>query len=219
MRAASWTLNPNAIIDDARYEKILKACRELPARLALRIAGNMGWRVGEIVHISVQDVDLANHRIRKWVLKKRTGPTAGLGAETLKPISKVVEPELQKLVGKRTSGWLFPTMEGPIPRKKKRRAAPKCDVLVGKQKGRCSGGHVSKRTVQAWFERACKASRLPNVKGRGIHALRHTFAFRAAQKLKDPFKVRDLLDHADVSLAAVYVQSSNQKAALDEIES
>lgn len=205
MRSANWTLNPNALIDDEKYERIVKACKDPRVHLVVRIAGNMGWRIGEIIHIRVEDVDLANHRIKKWVLKKKGDRR---DQKVLKPLSRLVEAHLAKFIGKRKAGWLFEGVD-----------TGKCGVFEGKkQAGRCPGGHMSKRFFQSEFVAACKRAKVPRMKGQGIHALRHTFAFRAAGKLKDAFKIRDLLDHADVSMANVYVQSSNQGDALNKMD-
>lgn len=195
-----WKLNPDAIIDDNRFKKVLDAADAKAIHLGLMIAGNMGWRVGEVVHIKVTDVDRSGAMIRKGVLKKRGGETVYVQ----KPINPVVMDELVRFMGRRKDGWLFPSSYGKV-----------CDVFSKpKYRGRCDGGHLTKRTMQNGFTRACEKAGLPIVKGRGIHSLRHCFAFRVAQMEKDPHTVRDLLDQEGIEVAASYVGMVNQKAVM-----
>ncbi len=205
MKGARWKLNPDALVDDNRFKSILDNAKAPKAHLALMIAGNMGWRVGEVVHIKVEDVDLSNGDVKKWVLKKRT---QGSSQYVRKPIAQIVLPELKRWIGKRTQGWLFPSEQGKC----------KCDVFSKpKYKGRCGGGHATKRSIQYAFDRACIAAGLPDVKGRGIHSLRHCFALRVAEKTKDPHKVRDMLDQEGIEVAAMYVRTVDQRRIMDEI--
>jgi len=198
---ARWKLNPDHIIEDIIFGKILKAAKPNKHRhLALKIAGNMGWRVGEIVHIRIEDMDLTHEKIKKGVLKKKVAVTPYVS----KPISKVVLPDLKRYVGKRRKGWLF---EG---------YGKVCDVFPNNPE-KCPGGHVSKRSMQNWFDEACAKAKITKVKGRGIHSLRMCFGIRAATTLKDVWKVRDLLDHSDISVSSEYVLTVNQKEALDDV--
>jgi integrase len=206
VKRAKWKLDPNAAIDDGRFKDILDAAKkDKRIHLALMIAGNMGWRVGEIVHVRVTDVDLRTATVRKWVLKKRGTGTAPTYVQ--KPIAGVVMPELERWIGTRRDGWLFPSVYGK-----------QCDVFTRpKDKGKCLGCHVTKRTFQNGFKHFSSAAGVPEVHGRGIHSLRHCFAFRVAEKTKDPHKVRDMLDHEGIEVAALYVQTADQKKILEDI--
>jgi integrase len=206
MKGARWKLNPDALVDDGRFKSILDGAESSKrSHLALMIAGNMGWRIGEVVHIRVEDVDLANGSIKKWVLKKRT---KGASRYVGKPIAQMVLPELKKWIGKRTEGWLFMSAKEDT----------KCDVFSKpKYRGQCAGGHVTKRTMQNAFDWACSQAGLPDVKGRGIHSLRHCFALRVALVTKDPHKVRDLLDQEGIEVAAMYVRTVDQRRVLDDV--
>lgn len=213
MRKAQWKLAPEAALRDAELRRVLAAVRRAPAQyLAFLVMGNMGWRPGELVHMRVQDVDLGAARITELVLKKRRGPEP-----RVKPILALVVPVLRRFIGARREGWVF---EG----------RGRCDVFVAAhragQAGRktdyvpkykCPGGHISRRSIERWFDAACAAAGIAKVAGRGPHALRSCFATRVAEKTKDPFALRDHLNHEDTSTSSVYVQRVDEAASLRSI--
>lgn len=218
---AQWKLNPAHIIEDTVFKRILDVCPKGSAiRVALAIAGNMGWRVGEIVHIKIEHINWSRSTVQKGLLKRKRGKLPQVD----KPINRVVMKDLRRYVGKRTSGWLF-SGSGKV-----------CDVFplmirtykknedgVFEVSGtkpnpkKCEGGHIAKRTMQNWFDGACIKAKLDKVKGRGMHALRMCFGIRFAEKKRDPWKLRDQLDHTDIAVSSEYVQTVNQAQDLDDV--
>jgi integrase len=212
MAKAKWALDPDKLLTEAKYQKLIQAAKILDsgdfdgrACLAFLIAGTMGWRVGEIVHLRIEDIDFDERQTKKIVLKRR----ADKPQRKLKSISKDAYSLLRRLAGGRESGWLFESH------------GSSCDVFVTPrqvEKYHCVGGHITKRTVQRWFKQVYESAKIGNVKGLGIHALRHRFAFLAAEKLKDRFRLRDLLDHASAATSDIYVDATDEKDSMRRLE-
>jgi integrase len=83
-------------LEDAQYEKLLESCPELWFQTIVELGGSYGWRVGELLKLRVNQVDLAN-----WTIRLHPGTTKNKEGREVK-MTKIVHALLTLCVeGKR----------------------------------------------------------------------------------------------------------------------
>ena len=145
-----------------------------PWRTMFAIAAYAGLRAGEILGLSVEDVDLARGvlSVRKtaWYCKLQTAKSAG--SETTIPIAENLAQMLRRVIGERREGLLFINQAG---------------------RPYSSSGKV----VQKRLWPLCDALKIPRA---GFHAFRHMHATILLETGATPKVAQRQLRHADPEL-------------------
>jgi integrase len=152
------------------------ARRDGPGMLvAALLAGDAGLRLGEVLGLRWDDVDLIAERlmVTRQIRKGTEGTPKG---------------------GRRRSVPMTASLSTAL------RALPQ--VRVGRVVCGSDGAHVAEAALKHGVYRVCRRAGLP---GRSWHTLRHTFATHAARFGVNPWRLQAWLGHSTISMTMRYV--------------
>jgi integrase len=118
----------------AEQAKAILELAQDPWRVMFGLAAYAGLRAGEILGLSVEDVDLARGvlNVRKTAWYGQLQSAKSVGSETTVPLAENLVVMLRRLIGDRSEGLLFVNRVGrPYTAEKvvQKRLWPLCDVL------------------------------------------------------------------------------------------
>lgn len=156
-----------------------------------------GLRLGEILRLKVQDIDLVSKRVRVENSKNPNRTIEGYGKDRVVPIpqcfARVVKTYLELMGNDAT--YLFPSLKYP-------------DMPMAK-------GHLWRAYKQA-LQRA-NLNRIAKTDQRGMnryqfnfHTLRHTYATILWEKTGDILTVKQALGHAKIETTMIYTHATNK---------
>jgi integrase len=58
------------LLDDSQYEKLLESCLEIWFQALVELGCTYGWRVGELLKLRINQIDLDN-----WIIRRHPGAT------------------------------------------------------------------------------------------------------------------------------------------------
>jgi integrase len=89
-------------LEDAQYEKLLESCLELWFQTIVELGATYGWRVGELLKLRVDQIDLAN-----WSIRLHPGTTKNKEGREVK-MTKIVHALLTLCIeGKRPDKYVL----------------------------------------------------------------------------------------------------------------
>ncbi|AEB11958.1 tyrosine-type recombinase/integrase [Marinithermus hydrothermalis] len=155
--------------------------RVLRDRVAVRLLGEVGLRISEVIHLKVEDVHLAEGLL---VVRRGKG-----GKQRTLPLPRGVQRDL--------AAWL---------RVRAAHAAPGEDTLLVNLGGRKNRGRaVSDSTLRKTLNRYYRALGFP-ARYRGAHMLRHTAGTRFYKATRDLHVTARLLGHSNINTTAIYAK-------------
>ena len=163
---------------DTNIARLLDAVENLKHRAIILLTYSGGLRLGEVVRLKVEDIDLDRKLVHVRQGKHRKDRYTMLSAVAQKAVQdyrRQYPPET----------WLFP--------------------------GARPGRHLTERSVQKAFDRACKKA---NINKRiSIHTLRHSFATHLLERGTDLRYIQVLLGHASPKTTQIYTRVTNRDLA------
>ena len=163
---------------DTNIARLLDAVENLKHRAIILLTYSGGLRLGEVVRLKVEDIDLDRKLVHVRQGKHRKDRYTMLSAVAQKAVQdyrRQYPPET----------WLFP--------------------------GARPGRHLTERSVQKAFDRACKKA---NINKRiSIHTLRHSFATHLLERGTDLLYIQVLLGHASPKTTQIYTRVTNRDLA------
>lgn len=202
-----WTIPPACRITEPQYKAIVRTAEGRPRDWTLLfLAGNIGLRVSEVLHLKVEHfipgtgvevVRRKKQNLRKSIL------------EVPEDVIAIVQEYVQR-TKLDPDDWLFPGQSGPCHRIRKSH---------GKEIGRerlCDGGHITVRRAQRIWDRAATAAGL-KIKGRGIHTLRHYDGTRFYEMTKDLRAVQLHLGHSSPNITQKYADVVDMREKAEKV--
>lgn len=178
------------------YKKLVRHIRQKPGIIAkrdlllVRLAGECGLRLAELVGLRLGDVDTERRQLK--VLGK------GKKQRTV-PYPKTWEPEVREWLTLRELGRVGDDDHLFL------RALPKPN-----KQGKVLGDGLSRRGVQAILQRYYADL---EIKGFAVHSLRHTCGVRFYRGSRDLGLTARLLGHSNINTSAIYA-----KVGVDEVD-
>ena len=221
--------------------EFFEACNEWQKGI-FRTLATYGMRVGELVHLLVEDVDFAAGEIRI-----RSKPELFWRIKTARrrqlPLTEGLRKSLKLLVGKRKAGFVFMNQdffEGTTKLAKRfdsptafRRhveqivetVAAENPVATDREKRRAvvafcrSMGQIPEKRVREEYMRLTERIGCPEFTR--VHDLRHLFSTRAQEKGLNPLLVQEILGHSTLEMTRKYTHPGLEvkKAAIESISS
>lgn len=201
LMVTAWTLTPEKVLSRPEVESLLERAQERNQRdyTLLCIAANAGFRISEILHLTAEGFN--GDRLNVTRRKKRNP----------KEQSVRIPASLAWIIGEylqdRTTGYLFPGRAG----------ACYINHLKGGRTKLCDGGHVSRREIQRRFELLLEGLGL-NMKGRGIHALRHYAVTEFYGRTKDLRAAQIFAGHSSSTITEIYAAVRNMDELVDAMD-
>ena len=158
--------------------RLLDAVENLKHRAIILLTYSGGLRLGEVVRLKVEDIDLDRKLVHVRQGKHRKDRYTMLSAVAQKAVQ-----DYRRQYQPRT--WLFP--------------------------GARQGRHLTERSVQKAFDRACKKAYIN--KRVSIHTLRHSFATHLLERGTDLRYIQVLLGHASPKTTQIYTRVTNRDLA------
>jgi integrase len=199
----NWNLSNPKKITEAQYEKVLDAASYSPRDwMLIFLAGNLGLRISEVLHLRASDFDPTTGAVRVIRRKKRD-----LQAEAL-DVADEIFPFVQQYIEDQKIGaknWLFSGGCKPCWRKWK-----------GQRQKICSGGHLTVRYAEKVWDRLTEKTGI-KVPGRGIHSLRHFDATRYYERTRDLRATQKHLGHFSPLITQVYADVVEMKERANKV--
>ncbi len=195
---------------DEELNIFFKFCSNPKARLCFILMSQLGLRIGEVVKITLFDLNFKENRIRIFTEKSKTIDFLHLHEKVRIPLKSWVQ--LHEKAIEKSEGYLF---FSDNPERK----------------------YISKDWLRKEFREVCKRAGLDETYGvaedinnplqqkRGIrklhrlstHSLRHHFITKVYDSCKDPIKTQMLARHCDFKSTQVYIHT-NQKEVDETLE-
>lgn len=186
------------VLSREEQEKLLAAADESPNRAALGIKFALftGIRVGEMLGLKWDNVNLENGTFRIKEILRRVTNNSGIGSNS----TVVKSLQTTKTESSNRTVYLIPELIDDLKayREWQQSAAdenpvfnPQNFVFIT-----AGGSYIEPRTYQDLFQRVVRASGIARV---NFHALRHTFATRAIEQGMDILVLAKILGHAQAS--------------------
>lgn len=183
-----------------------------------------GLRLGELTHLLVEDVDLAN-----GVFRVRSKPflmwSVKTGRERELPLIPATRPLFERAIGTRKAGFVFLNtisksvigswVSFPGPDDFRRAAAQAVEELLGASPGASErdrkrtlvafgrrAGQIPERTVRGAFLRLTRRIGCPEFTR--VHDFRHLFSTRAQAAGVNPILVQEMLGHTTLEMTRRY---------------
>ncbi|RCW81649.1 site-specific recombinase XerD [Halanaerobium sp. DL-01] len=167
------------VLNKKEIKEIIASVDNLKHQLILILTYSGGLRVSEVVRLKISDIDTDRMLIYVRSAKGYKDRYTLLSKNVLTKL-KLYLKAFQ--VHKYDKKWLFP----------------------GQNKNR----HLSKRSAQKVFKRACKKAGIN--KDVGIHSLRHSFATHLLEQGVDLRYIQNLLGHKSSTTTEIYTHVSNK---------
>mgnify|MGYP006283808103 CR=1 FL=1 len=167
------------VLNKREVKEIIASVDNLKHQLILILTYSAGLRVSEVVKLKISDIDPDRMLIYISSAKGYKDRYTLLSESAVTKIKLYLQAFN---VQKHSKQWLFP----------------------GQDKER----HLSKRSVQKVFKRACKKAGIN--KEVGIHSLRHSFATHLLEQGVDLRYIQNLLGHKSSTTTEIYTHVSNK---------
>jgi len=89
-------------LEDAQYQKLLDSCMEIWFQTIIEVGATYGWRIGELLKIKVNQIDLAN-----WTIRLHPGTTKNKEGREVKMTETVHKLLSLCLEGKRAEDYVL----------------------------------------------------------------------------------------------------------------
>jgi len=89
-------------LEDAQYQKLLESCMEIWFQTIIEVGATYGWRIGELLKIKVNQIDLAN-----WTIRLHPGTTKNKEGREVKMTETVHKLLSLCLEGKRAEDYVL----------------------------------------------------------------------------------------------------------------
>lgn len=189
------------------WEEYIRYAPNQMAKMGIWIGFQFGLRLGEIVHLRIQDIDiwLENEReyhtnlllIRSHTKKNQEAWHPKYNRERQLPIT-----ELQANIFRKWINEIHPeNLEH--------------DYLLWQKQGKYKGNRLADRRLQFWCNQTGDSVGLQHGRKFRPHIMRYSFATHYYQVSKDVKLVGDLLGHSNVSITSEYLQLG-QKETMDK---
>jgi len=167
------------VLNKREVKEIIAAVDNLKHQLILILTYSAGLRVSEVVKLKISDIDSDRMLIYVRSAKGYKDRYTLLSESALTKLRLYVRAfQVHKYDGQ----WLFP--------------------------GQDKDKHLSKRSAQKVFKRACKKAGIN--KEVGIHSLRHSFATHLLEQGVDLRYIQNLLGHKSSATTEIYTHVSNK---------
>ncbi len=167
-------------LEFTEWQRMLAAAAAEGLSVAVQIAGDAGLRLGEVLAVQWEDIDLVAGRITvSRQLRKGVEGTPKGGRRRSVPITPA----------------LLAALKG-LPQVRRGRVVCAAD-----------GKPVAEAALKHRIYRVCRKAGLPE---RGWHALRHTFATHAAQFGVNPWRLQAWLGHSSINMTMRYVHHADE---------
>lgn len=181
-----------------------KFCSNEKARMCFMLMAQLGLRIGEVVQVTLLDLNLKENRLRIFTEKAKTIDYMFLHDKVRIPLKSWVQLHEKDI--EKSDGYLF--FSDNMDRK-----------------------HISKDWLRKEFREVCKRAGLDETYGvaedinnplqqkRGIrklhrlstHSLRHFFIDKVYKNCKDPIRTQKLARHQDFKSTQVYIHVSQKE--------
>ena len=94
-------------LEDAQYQKLLESCMEIWFQTIIEVGATYGWRIGELLKIKVNQIDLAN-----WTIRLHPGTTKNKEGREVKMTETIHKLLSLCLEGKRAEDYVFTRPNG-----------------------------------------------------------------------------------------------------------
>ena len=167
------------VLNKSEVKKIIASVDNLKHQLILILTYSAGLRVSEVVRLKISDIDSDRMLIYVRNSKGYKDRYTLLSQNVLTKLKLYVKAfQIQKY----DKQWLFP--------------------------GQNKEKHLSKRSAQKVFKKACKKAGIN--KKVGIHSLRHSFATHLLEQGVDLRYIQNLLGHKSSTTTEIYTHVSNK---------
>jgi len=163
------------------------------AKLGIWIGFQFGLRLGEILHLRIQDVDFRTHNIHIKIQRTAISQEAWnpkYNKERAIPFTKEQERTFKR--------WINDIRPNSLDH----------NYLLWMERGRRRGHIVQEKTFEVWCEKAGK--KLDSRKFKP-HIMRYSFATHYYNESKDVKLISKLLGHANVSTTSDYLRLDNKE--------
>lgn len=184
--------NINKGFTETELKHFFSVCKNEKAYLAFFLMANLGLRVGEVVNIKIEDIDLFKHKLRISTEKAHTGDLL------------YMPNQVQKLL----YGWV---------QKFQQKIMQHDGFILFSDSGR---KNLSPNWLRNEFREVCYLADLNEFydyckKGRKLHrltthSLRHYFITYVYKKSKDPIHTQRLARHREFKSTQTYIHASQE---------
>ncbi|SFL89178.1 site-specific tyrosine recombinase/integron integrase [Halanaerobium salsuginis] len=167
------------ILNQSEISRIISSINNLKHKLIIILTYSAGLRVSEVVKLKTPDIDQKRMLIYVRSAKGYKDRYTLLSKKALNILNLYLKAFN---IEKQRKNWLFP--------------------------GQNKDKHLSKRSAQKIFKKACKKA---NIKKQvGIHSLRHSFATHLLEQGVDLRYIQNLLGHKSSTTTEIYTHVSNK---------